>query len=189
MREDTIARIYADALMQAAEERGERKIVREELESLARLLDEDEQFRIFLEAPQVDRSEKKRVIEKLFGEKLAATTLHFLYVLLDKNRQYLVRRVARQYGRLDDEREGISEATVTSAVPLSDQLRREIQATLEEALGTRLALTLEVDPGLLGGIVVRYEDKVLDGSIKKRLEDLREKTSVLQFMEGALYED
>jgi F-type H+-transporting ATPase subunit delta len=189
MREDTIARIYADALMQAAQAKGERKVVREELESLAGLLDEDEKFRIFLEAPQVDRTEKKRVLEKLFKEKLCATTLHLLYVLLDKNRQYLVRRVAREYGRLDDEKEGIREATVTSARPLPEELVREIQAKLEEVLATRLKLAVETDSSLIGGIVVRYEDKVLDGSIRKKLEDLRERTSVLEFMEGVMYED
>jgi F-type H+-transporting ATPase subunit delta len=189
MREDTIARIYADALMQAAEEKRQRKEVREEIEDLAGLLETDEGFRLFIEAPQVDRIEKKRVAEKLFKEKLSATTLHFLYVLLDKNRQYLLRRVARQYGLLDDEKEGITQATVTSAGPLPPELLKEIRQKLEQTLGTRLKIVLAEDPGLLAGIVVQYEDKVLDGSIRKRLDALRERTSALQIMEGVLYED
>jgi F-type H+-transporting ATPase subunit delta len=189
MREDTIARIYADALMQASEEKGQRKAVLEELESLAVLLEEQVDFQTFLESPQIDKSEKKKILEKLFKEKLGTMTLNFLNVLLEKNRQYLLKRIAREYKDLDDEKEGIRGVTVTSARPVSTELEQEFRTKLETALGTSIRLTVEVDPSLLGGIIIRYEDMVLDGSIRNRLKELRERTSALQLMEGALYED
>jgi F-type H+-transporting ATPase subunit delta len=189
MREDSIARIYADALMQASEEKGLRKTVLEELESLALILQEEEDFQTFLESPQIDKSEKKKVLEKLFRDKLGVMTLHFLDVLLDKNRQYLLRQIAREYKDLDDEKEGIITVTVTSAHKVSAELEEVFRTKLESTLGTRIRLQVELDPSLLGGIIIRYEDMVLDGSIRKRLEELRDRTSALRLREGALYED
>ena len=189
MREDTIARIYADALMQASEEKGLRKVVLEELEFLASLLQEEEDFQTFLESPQIDESEKKKMLEKLFSDKLGAMTLHFLNVLLDKNRQYLLRRIAREYKDLDDEKEGIITVTVTSARKVDAEMEQEFNKKLESALGSRIRLKVELDPSLLGGIIIKYEDMVLDGSIRKRLEDLRSRMSSLRLREGALYED
>lgn len=189
MREDTIARIYADALMQASEEKGQRKVVLEELESLASLLEAEVDFETFLESPQIDKSEKKQMLERLFTDKLGTMTINFLNVLLDKNRQYLLRRIAREFKDLDDEKEGIGTVTITSARPVGAELEEEFKRKLVEALGTRIRLAVEVDPSLLGGIIIKYEDMVLDGSILKRLKDMRERTSALQVREGALYED
>ncbi|MFQ6103984.1 MAG: ATP synthase F1 subunit delta [Candidatus Glassbacteria bacterium] len=189
MREETIARIYADALMQASEEKGERKKVLEELESLASLLDEHEDFRIFIESPQIDKSDKKKVIDKLFKKRFHELTLNFLGVLFEKNRQNLLRKIAREYRALDDEKEGICEATITSAKPVSAELEREFVSVLEKALGTRIRLRIEVNPRLLGGIIIRYRDQVLDGSVRKKLEILRDRIKAKRLMEGALYED
>jgi F-type H+-transporting ATPase subunit delta len=189
MREDTIARIYADALMQAADEKGERKAVLEELDSIAQLLDSEENFQLFLESPQIDKSEKKNVVDRLFRDKLGATTLNFLNILFNKNRQYLLRRIVRQYKDLDEEREGIRAVTITSARPVSPELEETYREALEKALQAKVRLAIEIVPSLLGGIIIRYEDKVLDGSIRRKLEDLRDRMSAIRLMEGTLYED
>lgn len=189
MRENTIARIYAAAVMQAAEEQGKRKVILEELASLAELLEVEPDFRAFLESPQIDRDVKKRSLETMFGEKLDRLTMNFLGVLLDKNRQNLVRQVAREYRVLDDEKEGIREVHVTSARRVDDELREEIKTKLQRELDAPVRLIVDVNPLLIGGITIRYEDRLLDGSIRKRLEDLRERTSVIDLQEGLLYED
>ena len=189
MREETIARIYADALMQAAEEHGKRKLVLEEIDSLAELENVQEEFRLFLESPRVDKSEKKKLLKDLFADKLDPLTLNFLSVLLDKNRQYLLRDIAVEYRRLDDEKEGIEEVLVRSARPVTDEERELYRQRLEKALGAKVRLAVQIDPSLIGGIVIKHEDRILDGSLRKRLEDLRERTSALEIEEGLLYED
>jgi F-type H+-transporting ATPase subunit delta len=189
MREDTIARIYAAAVMQAAEEKGKRKAILDELVSLAEILDAEPDFRSFLESPQIDRNVKKQAIETMFGDKLDRLTKNFLGVLLDKNRQYLIGRIAHEYRRLDDEKEGIMEVLVTSARPVDADFREEIRAGLERRLEGPVRLTVDVNPSLIGGITIRYEDRLLDGSIRRRLEDLRERTSSIEIQEGLLYED
>ncbi len=189
MREDTIARIYAAAVMQAAEEKGRRKAVLEELASLAELLEAEPDLRVFLESPQIDRDVKKRSLETMFGEKLDRLTMNFLGVLLDKNRQYLIRRIAHEYRVLDDEKEGIREVLVTSARPVEKDLRGRIESELERRLDGPVRLMVDVNPALIGGITIRYEDRLLDGSIRRRLEDLRERTSAIEIQEGLLYED
>lgn len=189
MREDTIARIYADALMQAAEEKGQRTKVLDELTSIAFLLDAHGDFRLFLESPQIDKGEKKKVVDSLFRDRLGPMTLNFLNVLLQKNRQYLLKRIASQFEALNDEKEGIRQVTITSSRPVSSELREEFVRRLEQALGTKIKLAVEVNPSLLGGIIIRYEDQVLDGSIRKKLEDLRDRISAKRLVEGVLYED
>jgi F-type H+-transporting ATPase subunit delta len=90
-------------------------------------------------------------------------------------------RVAEQFRRLDDERQGITQATATSATALTPDEVRAITARLEQSTGGRIELDVQVDPSLLGGLVVRVGDRLIDGSVRGRLERLRN-----QLMSGAL---
>jgi F-type H+-transporting ATPase subunit delta len=90
-------------------------------------------------------------------------------------------RVAAEYRRLDDRRQGITHATATSASELTQDEIRELTARLEQSTGGRIALDVEVDPSLLGGLIVRVGDRLMDGSVRGRLERLRN-----QLISGAL---
>jgi len=99
--------------------------------------------------------------------------LNLVLLLLRRGRIDLLPRVAREFARLDDLRNGVVNATATSAAPLDPDEVRALTARLQRLTGGRVELTTNVDPSLLGGVVVRLGDRLIDGSVRGRLERLR----------------
>ena len=165
---------YAGALFEAARERGELEEVLSDLEEFVAALHESEELRLFFYGGQVPERQKRRAIEGLTeGMKTQAT--NFLKVLVDNGREEILEEVLGRYEQLVKVHFGRIEVGVTTAVELSqDQLDR-----LKERLGRVLAgreviLETNVDPELIGGAVFRFGGRMMDGSIRGRLESLRE---------------
>lgn len=175
MRAPLVARNYADTLFALARTKGDEAA--EEyghgLDELAGLLDREPRIRAFLETPRVDLEAKRAALRTALGGRVAPTLLHFLLVVLDKRRQGSLREIAEAYQALVDEAHGRARAEVTLAEPPDDALRSEIVAGLERRFGKQVVASWRTDRDLLGGVVVRVGDQVLDGSIRRRLGDLR----------------
>ena len=107
--------------------------------------------------------------------------LNLIGLMLRRSRIDQLPRVAAEFRRLDNARQGITLATATSAAPLSQDEVRALTARVEQLTGGRVELDLQVDPSLLGGLVVRVGDRLIDGSVRGRLERLRN-----QLVSGAL---
>jgi F-type H+-transporting ATPase subunit delta len=114
-------------------------------------------------------------------DQVSEQAANLVRLLLRRGRIEDLPRVAAEYRRLDDRRQGITHATATSASELTQDEIRELTARLEQSTGGRIALDVEVDPSLLGGLVVRVGDRLIDGSVRGRLERLRN-----QLISGAL---
>ncbi|HEY9718651.1 MAG TPA: ATP synthase F1 subunit delta [Trichormus sp.] len=129
-------------------------------------------FAVILDHPSITTEEKRSMIVKTFSGKVTDLTLRLLELLLDKRRLHLLKLIETQFHELLNQRKNILGATLTCADPLSDKAIADIKSRLTEHLGRRLELAVDVDPSLLGGMVLRLGDQVLDGSIKGKLRNL-----------------
>jgi F-type H+-transporting ATPase subunit delta len=173
VRESTIARNYAEALFDLASRRGEHDAVLSAFAALRKLLDEEPEIRTFLETPKLSAREKKAVLRKAFEGRAPDIFVNFLQVVVDHGRQRLLRFVEREYRTMADEHEGRLEVNVMLARAPDDAQRRNIAADLSRTLGKEVVPHVRVNPNIIGGIVVRFGDRVLDGSLKRRLSSLR----------------
>jgi F-type H+-transporting ATPase subunit delta len=173
VRGETIARNYATALFDLAERERSLEKYGEAIESVARLLDENRDFRIFLETPRVPSAAKKKVLKKAFGTSLPPHVLNFLLLTIDKRRQRLLREIARAYHGLVDERLNRVRVEVTVARPQEAEVEAKLEQTLSQLLGKAAVAAVRVKPEILGGVVVRAGDSIYDGSLRRRLDRLR----------------
>jgi F-type H+-transporting ATPase subunit delta len=173
VRQSTIARSYAEALFALGERHEQLEPFGAALDLVAATLESEPRLRLFLETPKVEPAEKKRVLTDALRNQVPPLVLNFLLVVLDKRRQRILPQMAREYRVLLDESLGRLYAEVTVAREPDEKMEREIAAGLSQALGKTVIPHIQVDPSILGGIIVRYGDRVLDGSLKRRLVTLR----------------
>lgn len=173
MRDETVARSYAETLFELARRNDALDAYGEAMDVVARLLDENPRFRLFLETPRIEADEKKAAVRNAFGERLPRHVLNFVLVAIDKRRQRLLRGIAREYRRLLDEHMGREHVDVTVARPVDDATAGLIGARLSSVLGKEAIPRIVVKPDIIGGIVVRTGDRIFDGSVRRHLDDMR----------------
>ncbi len=165
---------YAEALFEAARERDELEDVLSDLEGFVAALHESEELRLFYYGGQIPEIQKRRAIDSLTeGMKTQAT--NFLKVLVDNGREEILEEIFGRYEQLVKEHLGRIEVAVTIAVELSEEQLDGLKERLESVLEDReVILETNVDPELIGGAVFRFGGRMMDGSIRGRLESLRE---------------
>lgn len=165
---------YAEALFEAARERDELEDVLSDLEEYVSALHESEELRFFFYGGQIPERQKRRALDSL-TEGMRTSTTNFLKVLVDNGREEILEDVLRRYEQLVKEHFGRIEVEVTTAVELSDEQLDILKERLERVLeGREVILGTGVDPDLIGGAVFRFGGRLMDGSIRGRLESLRE---------------
>ena len=184
MSDFTVARRYARALYEEAEQHGRLEQVDEDVSLIRQSLDESGELVRFFESPVISREKKEAVVQQLFAERVQPVTLHFLKLLIEKKREMLFPTVVRTYASLRDEQLGIIEAHARTAQPLDDAERDELAGQIEAMTGQQVRLDVTVDPDLLGGLIVRVGDTVYDGSVRHKLEQLRERMEVGVHLNG-----
>lgn len=173
MRDETVARSYAETLFDLARRHEGLEVYGQAIDTVAVLLDEDPRFRLFLETPRIDAKEKKKVVARVFGESFPQSFVRFLSVVIDKRRQRLLRAIAREFHGLVDAHRNRIHVDVTVARPLDDDTTRTIADRLTGLLGKTAIPHVRVNPDILGGVVVRAGDTVYDGSLRRRLSGMR----------------
>ena len=173
MREPTIARNYAETLLELAQRSGDLGAWGDMLDQIAEAMDSDKRLRVFLESPRVSAQRKNEVMQKAYGGQLPRTFLRFLQALVNHRRQMLIPEIARAYHDLVDQVEGRVHASVTVAQPADDADRDLVVKQLSRVLGKDVVPHFHVNPSILGGVIVRVGDTVLDGSVRRRLATLR----------------
>jgi len=185
MRDETVARSYAETLFALAERHEGFDAYADGIDTVARLLDENARFRLFLETPRVPDADKRDVIRKAFAGALPKHLVSFVLIAVDKRRQRLLRDIAREYRALNDERLGREHVEVTVAREFDDDTRRMIAARLSRLLGKEAIPHVRVRPSILGGLVVRTGDTIYDASVRRRLEGLRRRMLGAELRSGA----
>jgi len=168
-----VAERYAQGLFELAEENGTVAEKKEQAAGLLKVLEESDDFMLFLRAVKVTGDEKKQMIETVFQETLDADMIRFLKLLVDKRRMINLREILMQYDRLANEKLGIETAVVSSARKLSDGDMERIQAALEKKTGKKIVLRNHVDESLIAGIKVTVGNNVTDVTVKSQIEDMR----------------
>jgi F-type H+-transporting ATPase subunit delta len=171
-RPTSSARRYAEAAFAVAAETDAFGDWRRELEAASGTLRDPELARA-LANPAIPLDVRDRLLDETLGRGLGPKPRNLLRLLLSRGRIELLHRVAVEFATLDDRRQGISRAVATSAEPLPAAEIEALTGRLQELTGGRTALTTQTDPSLLGGVVVRIGDRLIDGSVRGRLERLR----------------
>ena len=169
-----IARSYAEALFRAARAQGILQRVQEECKALAAVVDQAERrLRIFMGNPKVPTENKLALIDKALAPRFSPLTVRMLHMLVRRERTEHLGEILALFVEMGEQAEGIHQAQLQSAVDLSFQDRLRLKAALEAWTGCRLKIEYEVDSGLIGGLVFRFRDTLIDSSLRAGLALLR----------------
>ncbi len=171
-RRETAARRYADAAYEVAVRDDTVETWRSELDTAGAVVEDPEVARV-LANPAVPLDHREGLVESIIGPIVSRPVLNLIRLMLRNGKIEQLPRVSAEFRRLDNAAKGIIPATATTASPLSKDEVRALVARLEQMTGAQVELDLQVDPSLLGGLVVRVGDRMIDGSVRGRLERLR----------------
>ena len=169
---EELAQVYGRSLLQGARERGKLDLVREQLGAVADALAQNRELQIFFFSPYFSTDEKQNALERMI-DGADEVLMNFLKLLIEKHRMPVIFRVRSQYERLWEEENRTLPVEITSAVELDSATTDSVGRAIGERTGRRVTLAARVDPDILGGIVVRVGNSILDASIRNRLEQLR----------------
>jgi F-type H+-transporting ATPase subunit delta len=166
------ARVYAEALFDVAKEKGKLDAVRGELAQFADAVDGNRELQVFLFSPYFSSAEKVAGLKRAVSD-ADAELINFLELLIEKQRMPEIFRIRRQLDELWKQENRRIDVTVTSAVTLEPSVVEKVGEEIERQTGQKVELSSRVDAEILGGIVLQVGNKVLDASIRSRLEKLR----------------
>ncbi len=173
MREPTIARNYAEALFQVGERNDETERFADLLDALAGAIETDEHIRVVLESPRVSKRQKSQILRRALEGLAPEPFLRFLEAVVKRGRQGILPAISREFEGLVDIKFNRVHAGIVLAREPDAALRDEIRDRLSEILAKDVVTHIRTDPGIIGGIVVRVGDRVMDGSIRRKLKRLR----------------
>lgn len=169
----TVARNYAEALLALAQKAEDASGWGAMLRQVANAIGTDVKLRRFLESPRIDSDVKINVLSKALSDRVPRHFMRYLEAVVRNRRQMLLPAIANEYDILLDEQEGVVHAKVLVAHPMSDSEQQSLGATLTKTVGRRVIPDVVVEPSILGGIIVRVGDTVMDGSVRRKLNSLR----------------
>lgn len=166
---------YGDALFELIiEEKPEMlKTVQSEIASVNEILSEVPEFIKLTKNPTVSAEEKLSIIDETFKGRVSDYTYRFLMILAENGRLEFFGRINRYFSSRCNERLGIAEITVVTTAPLSEEAKAKIKLKMTQVTGKTVSLKEEIDPSIIGGIVLKYGSRSFDGSVKARLDALK----------------
>ncbi len=172
MAELTVETAYAQALYDVAKDTGKEDTILSEITDIKNLLINNSEFFEFLKTPVIEQKNKKEAFEDIFVGLISKEMLHFMYILIDKRRISKFLKIADIYADLTNESKNISTGTIFSAVNLSDEQIEDFEEKVSRLIGKKVKLKNIKDTFIIGGVKIFVEGKIIDATIKKRLEDL-----------------
>ncbi len=169
-----IADVYAQSLYALADERGQADAIFEEFGDLIRYLDDDTAFATYLADARVESDRRKALLEKVFRGRMSDLLLDALQVFNAKDRLGMLATVFERFRAAHDEKQGRIDVHVTTAVPLTDELRAKVSAAVRERTSKTARLIEKIDPDILGGLIMRIGDTKIDTSIANHLRRMRD---------------
>ncbi len=174
MASEEVVRGYAEALFRIVRAEGELDRVEDELYRFGKLLDQHSELKQALSDQNIDRAQRTKVLEDLLADKVSPHTLSLLTFVVEQGRARQLPQILEQVSELAAEARQSVVAEVRSAVPLNDNQRGELAVALSKATGKKVEVKSLVDPSIIGGVVAKVGDTVIDGSVRRRLEQLKE---------------
>jgi F-type H+-transporting ATPase subunit delta len=173
---EEIAQVYARSLFEVASENDKVDEIREQLGQFASAMDEDRDLQVFFFSPYFSTTEKENALDRAITG-ADENFVNFLKLLIENHRMPLIFRVRRDYEALWEDANKLLPVSVTSAVELDEKTVKELGDRIADQTGRKVDLSAHVDPDILGGIVVRVGDSILDASVRNRLDQLRKQVA------------
>ena len=169
---EEIATVYARSLFEVAQEKDKLDVVRDQLGAVADAIDESRELQTFFFSPYFSTAEKEDGLDRVVSDADPAV-LNFLKLLIEKHRMPVVFRIRATYDALWEDENKLLPVQITSAVELDKQIVSQLGDRIAEQTDRKVDISADVDPDILGGIVVRVGNSVLDASVRNRLDQLR----------------
>ena len=174
MLKGAIAGRYSTALYELASEANAVDQVETELKFITEMIEQEVVLREVLRHPQVAAADKKELLDSIFKDKVLPLTGNFLALLVDRRREIFLGDIVAEFVLLANKDRNVVEAKVSSAVELTDEEKAAMDQLLAKITGKKVLSSYAVDPSLMGGVLVHIGDKVIDGTIKARLDTMRD---------------
>jgi len=174
---NAVAVRYAQAIFDMAKQQHQLDEQLAELIKVKLILEEHPPLSRALQSPTIPSSVKKSILQRVLAQRVSSTTLHFLYVLVDKGREAYVPLVVDCYKELLRQERGQVAVVVQSAAPLDAAFQREVEEKLLAYTGKKVEISFEVDPDLIGGLLLRVGDRIIDGTVRHQMIQIHERLS------------
>ncbi len=189
MAVNDVARVYANSIFDIATEKGVLPQVEEELLALSEVFTEEDDFRSYLNTPGITNESKKEFITKVFAGTMSEYIVNLLKLLIDNGRQSVISDIYEAFVELNDAANNRQRVTVVTQTTLDDSLLDKIRSDIGSKTGKEIILTEEVDQSILGGIIIKIGDLVIDGSLSKGLKNIRRNLLNSKVRSEMAYED
>jgi F-type H+-transporting ATPase subunit delta len=169
----SVARRYAAAFFEIARDNKQLGEMEAQLQNLFDIINDNRELKRVFYHRLIKESDKKSVVKDIFSSRISPVLLNFIYLLIDKKREVYLEQIKLQYIDMANVARNILDVSVTSAIELSAKDIKGLQDRLAELTGKNIRLKTVVDPKIIGGLVIRVGDRIIDGSITKRLQMLK----------------
>jgi F-type H+-transporting ATPase subunit delta len=174
---DQLVQGYAEALFRVVQAEGELDRVEDEMFRFGKLLEQNNELKQALSDQGVDKQQREKVLDELLADKVSPHTLGLLSFIVTQGRARQLPQILEQLSQLAADARQMVVAEVRSAIPLDEKQQADLAASLSKATNKKVTVKVIIDPSILGGVVAKVGDTVIDGSIKHRLDQLKEQVS------------
>lgn len=183
MKADPIVKAYAQALYQIALAEDAVDKAEDELFQIRKMMESQRELREFLRDPNLPADGKKKALSEILADKASRLTINHLEFVIDQGRGDLIPQIAEVFSDTVFAARNQAVAEVTTAIPLTPELSESLQKKLSQVIGREVVIKNLVDESILGGVVVRLEDRVINGSVRHSLDELHESLVTAEFKE------
>lgn len=183
MKDLLVAKRYAQALFEISRLTHQDEVVEAELEAFSAALQKSPELEVFFNNPRLSLGKKREFLMKIYQvrqHEIYGTLLNFFMVIFEKQRFYLIHEIVANFVKIADEARGQGAAEIQTAVSLDPLLEAAIVSRLERIAGYKIAVKKRVDPALIGGVVIKLKNKIMDGSVKNLLHLLTEELTKIK---------
>ena len=174
MLEGAVGSRYAGALFEIAERDGNIDKLEQELDNIRDTIKGSRDLEKVMYFSQVNPDEKKAILKGIFKDQISGLTFNFLFLLIDRQREAFLDSIVSTFKKLAYKARNTEQVQVTSAVELNENEKAELEKSLEKLTGKKVQSSYSVDPLLIGGVMVRIGDRIIDGSVRNKLASVRE---------------
>jgi len=184
-----VAKVYANSIFDIAKEKNILPQIEEELKVISDVMEEDDNFRKYLNAPGINNDSKKGFVDKVFAGKISEYIVNLIKLLIDNGRQSVVSEIYKAFVELNDIANNRQRITVITQSNLDSTLLNKIKSDVGAKYGKEIIITELVDESILGGIIIKIGDLVIDGSLAKGLKNIRRNLLNSKVRSEMAYED
>lgn len=172
MAELTVDLVYSNALYSVAEDIGKKNEILEEGLEILKIIDKEKKLVMFLRDPAIAGEDKKAVVKQVFADRISREMLNFIFVLIDNRRTRNFHSIMREFKRTADRDNGVTRGEIHSVRLLTNSQISRFEKEISRLLGKKVSLDNKIEEGMIGGIKIMVDGRMIDASLKKRLDDI-----------------